>query len=85
MPEKQYGVFLTNAGLAALRGNKILKWFFEENDFLICHSVDTNGNYLHMTVDLTLSDVHEMELSIPHHYVLGITLGHQDKILGFHN
>jgi hypothetical protein len=38
-----------------------------------------------MTVDLKLSDVYEMELSIPHYYVLGITHGYQDNILGFHD
>lgn len=83
--KKQYGVFLTEVGLTALRGNKVLSLFLGEDDFFICHAIDPTGNYLHMTVDLTLSSVHEMELSIPHYYVLGITHGNRDKILGFHN
>jgi len=84
-PNKRYGVFLTEAGLTALRGSKILSLFLKENDFFICYAIDPSGNYLHMNLDLKLANVHEMELSIPHHYVLGITHGYQDKTLGFYN
>ena len=82
-PKKQYGVFLTEAGLTALRGSKILSLFLKENEFFICHAIDPTGNYLHMNVDLKLVNSHEMDLSIPHHYVLGITHGYQEKTLGF--
>jgi len=54
-----------------------------DKEFFTCYSIDPQGPYLHMTVSTNDRFSTLLDVQIPHHSVLYIYSGNEEKILGF--
>lgn len=85
---KRYGVLLTDNAVAEI--GKLLATWSKTNEFgtyLLAKSIDPNGPFVHIVVEDKgppgTTDVPDIELQIPHHFIKAIVNSSDLKRIGF--
>jgi hypothetical protein len=79
-----YGVVISKQAHVILKDEPLAK-IIEDDRVIYCTAIDSNGQYLHLTVAREHSSLRHLNLLLPHAFVLYIYSYPAGKNLGFEN